>query len=432
MAKSTAFLAIFALGIGTASSLMGDATLYTVLPTHPADAGIALASVGVILSINRVIRLVTNGPAGWLYDRVLDRRIIFLASLVIGAVSTALYAISSSFEPFFFARLLWGAAWSGIWVGGNAIVLEMAPENARGRWVGIYQVWFFFGSAVGSFLGGVLTDAFGYHNALWIGAAISTLGAFIAAVGLLNHFHLRSPRFSEGRDRDRTHEKSMIAQLQSSDKGVLTGDFVNSISQPSLRITRPRFVFDLRAISPQLWAVIASHGINRLVVAGVVTSTLGLLIRDLRGDAFGVASITGALLATRTLVSLGSAGIFGEWSDRRSSRWGLLLSGLVMGAAGILLFAISDWFAFLAGALVGAVASGSIQSIATSLVGDLSPIAERGRILGIFNTAGDLGSAIGPLAAFALLPITGLGVVFITCAALMAGNATWVIVLKKT
>jgi MFS family permease len=393
------FSAIFSLGIGTALSLMGDATLYAVLPTHPGDAGIALASVGVILSVNRIIRLVTNGPAGWLYDRVRDRRVIFLASLALGVMSTLLYALSPDFASFFFARLLWGAAWSGIWVGGNAIVLEMAPEGERGRWVGIYQVWFFFGSSLGSLFGGVLTDAFGYRPTLWIGAIISALGAIIAAIGLLNHFHLRDKK---------------------------------PASQPYTPKPRWSIVPDLRALSPRLWAVIAAHGVNRLVVAGVVTSTLGLLIQNLRGDAFGVASLTGGLLAARTLISLASAGIFGEWSDRIGSRWGLLALSLAMGAVGIFVFAIPDWFAFLLGAFVGALASGSIQSLATALIGDLSAATERGRHLGIFNTAGDLGSAIGPLAAFALLPITGLDAVFVVCAALMVGNAVWVLFVKRS
>ncbi len=76
------------LGLGTALSLMGDATLYTVLPTHAAEAGIALAAVGIILSANRFIRLFLNGPAGYAYDRS-PRRRLFIPALFIGALSTA-------------------------------------------------------------------------------------------------------------------------------------------------------------------------------------------------------------------------------------------------------------------------------------------------------------------------------------------------------
>ncbi len=373
---------------------MGDATLYTVLPTHFTDAGIVLASVGIILSVNRLIRLVTNGPAGWLYDRAWNRRALFVASLAVGALSTAMYAVSAGFEILFIARLIWGIAWSGIWVGGNAIVLEMASEGERGRWVGIYQVWFFFGGALGALLGGVLTDAFGYQSSLWIGAIISVFGATIAAVGLVNHHHLSNER---------------------------------AVAEKNVSPTRFHLTPNLRATPPAMWAAIAAHGVNRMAASGVVTSTLGLLIQNLRGDLVGVASITGGLLAGRTFISLASAPIAGVWSDRIGSRWGLLAISLFLGGAGMVVFVFPDMLAVLIGALLGAIASGSIQSLATSIVGDLSADKHQGRNLGVFHTAGDLGSAIGPLAAFALLPITGLSTVFIVCALLMLANALWAI-----
>ena len=54
------------LGFGTAISLLGDATLYTVLPnpTIAAQVGVSLAMVGILLGANRAIRLLLNGPMG--------------------------------------------------------------------------------------------------------------------------------------------------------------------------------------------------------------------------------------------------------------------------------------------------------------------------------------------------------------------------------
>jgi hypothetical protein len=59
------------LGIGLALSLLGDATLYAVLPSPEiaAQAGLSLVMVGFLLGINRLVRLVFNGFAGWVYDR---------------------------------------------------------------------------------------------------------------------------------------------------------------------------------------------------------------------------------------------------------------------------------------------------------------------------------------------------------------------------
>ena len=104
---------LFPLGLGTALSLMGDATMYTVLPTHTVDAGVVLGSVGIILGINRGVRLLTNGLAGLAYDRW-PRRRLFITALFIGAISTMVYAATVGFWPLFFGRLLWGVAWSNI------------------------------------------------------------------------------------------------------------------------------------------------------------------------------------------------------------------------------------------------------------------------------------------------------------------------------
>ena len=56
------------IGIGLGLSLLGDATLYAVLPSAniAVQAGVSLAMVGLILGVNRLVRIVFNSPAGWL------------------------------------------------------------------------------------------------------------------------------------------------------------------------------------------------------------------------------------------------------------------------------------------------------------------------------------------------------------------------------
>src|SRR3990170_977576 len=60
------------IGLGIVLSLLGDATLYTVLPDPgiAAAAGISLSVVGVVLGLNRLVRLAFNPAAGVLYDRL--------------------------------------------------------------------------------------------------------------------------------------------------------------------------------------------------------------------------------------------------------------------------------------------------------------------------------------------------------------------------
>ncbi len=99
------------LGFGTAISLLGDATHYTVLP-HPdisAQLGITLSMVGLLLGANRAVRLLLNGPIGILYDR-LPRRGLLVSALSLGAGSSIFYALGSGFWPLFLGRVLWGLA----------------------------------------------------------------------------------------------------------------------------------------------------------------------------------------------------------------------------------------------------------------------------------------------------------------------------------
>ena len=121
------------LGIGLALSLLGDATLYVVLPSPEIaqQAGLTLAMVGFLLGINRLVRLLFNGLAGGIYDR-LPRRPLMIISLGIGTISTAIYAVGSGLFILTVGRVLWGLAWSGIWVGANSMTLDVSNDLNRG------------------------------------------------------------------------------------------------------------------------------------------------------------------------------------------------------------------------------------------------------------------------------------------------------------
>jgi len=386
---------LFPLGLGTALSLMGDATLYTVLPTHSAEIGIALGGVGIILGVNRAVRLFLNGPAGLAYDRY-PRRRLFLPALFVGALSTAIYAATRGFWPLFTGRLLWGLAWSGIWVGGSTMILDVTRAGDRGRWTGLYQTWFFLGTALGSLGGGVLTDWLGYTATMWIGAALTALG------GLVAWFLLPETRgVRETAGATQTDERS-----------------TSNPDPPPADVKRPR----LRA-NGELWFAVSLQGVNRFAISGVLSATMGLLVQDhlqLAGTAIGVATLTGILMAGRTLLSMGAAPLAGALSDRMGSRWTIIAWGLAAGMVGMVLLAWGVPVGILAGVLVVAVSRGNIRSLTTTLTGDLVSHAQRGRAIGLLSTASDFGSAIGPSVAYALLPWIGLRGVYLLCAALFA------------
>jgi hypothetical protein len=163
------------------------------------------------------------------------------------------------------------------------------------------------------------------------------------------------------------------------------------------------------------------QGINRFAISGVLGATLGLVVQEHWQSArwrLGVATLTGALAAGRTLFSMAAAPLAGTASDWVGSRWKVLGWGLGVGVASMALMAWGVPAAILVGVSLGAVTSGSVQGLTSALAGDLAGQAQRGRAVGLVNTAGDLGSALGPPIAYALLPGMGLPGVYLLCAGL--------------
>jgi MFS family permease len=379
-----------AVGIGIGLSLFGDATLYTVLPdpSIAAQAGVSLAMTGILLGINRLVRILFNGPAGYLYDR-LPRRKLMIGSLLIGAFSTLIYALGSGAVVMLIGRILWGAAWSGIWIGSSAIILDIANDQDRGWVNGRLHMWFYLGVAVSSFAGGLFTDLFTYRGGLLVSTGLALIGTFIWFIFL-----------------PETRPKILKTRTVSpGTKGIL--DFPWKIILP---------------ISVPLFAM-------RFVFAGVLNATTILWMNQYLdgglqlGTGFiPLATLTGGFVAVRVLVSLISAPPVGALSDRLGRRWGVLAVLLLIGMLGIFVMSLPQVILAVTGALIASLTAGGAPSLAGALIGDQAPPEQQGRTLGAVYSIADLGSAIGPVFALWLIPIIEIGPVY-RIAALIYGLA---------
>lgn len=359
------------LGIGTAVSLLGDATLYTVLPNPQiaAQAGVSLGMVGVLLGANRAVRLLLNGPIGAVYDR-LPRRGLLAASLVVGTLANISYAVGYGFWPLFAGRLLWGLAWALLWIGGNAVVLDISTDEDRGSNSGKYQMWFLFGVAASSFAGGLFTDLLGFRGAMWLTTGV--IGS--AAVLWLFAFPETRPVVAEN------HPEI------SYDRG--------DIGVP--------WIFALRAGLPVF--------VSRFVGWGVLAATMILWLEGFIGGSLRagsldlpLATVTGAVTALTMLFSMTAAPAAGWLSDRLGQRWRVLAVSVLVGAVGIFLMSgkVIGWAVL--GVFLAQVTGGSVETLVPAITGDQVGKAARGKALGMIYTFGDLGSTLGPPAALGLL-----------------------------
>jgi MFS family permease len=92
---------------------LGDALIYVVLPLYPAAFGVETASVAILLSVNRVIRIIGYGWVSPL-SRRFGANTLTAAACAAAALSTLAYGLFTGFALLFAARLVWGATFGVI------------------------------------------------------------------------------------------------------------------------------------------------------------------------------------------------------------------------------------------------------------------------------------------------------------------------------
>ncbi len=359
----------FLVALATAFSLLGDQALYSVLPVIHSDLGLSALQVGLLLSVNRWIRLLTNEFAHRLATRHAPAYLL-PAALLLGAFTTALYAMSSAFTVLLLARMLWGLAWSFIRHVGVGAVMHSVPVHEAGRAMGFYNGVSRAGSVAGLFGGALIVDGVGYHTAMLILAGISLLGVPLA----LKAFATPLPTAIE--------QSSAVARW------------------PLLLLG-----CSLGAVGP-----------------GFVMSTLGASIASYREttDWMPAASLTGAVLATRYLLDSIAASWLGGWFDqlgfRRATTVFLGLGAIVLGFAALqptlILFIGLIVLFFVTTTALHAGVAGSASKLGSGAFAR-------------YATANDLGAALGPLAAWIMIgqlhdPFASLLVGAVVCAATIA------------
>ncbi|HEY0569462.1 MAG TPA: hypothetical protein VGD13_15235 [Xanthobacteraceae bacterium] len=88
----------------------GDTVIYVVLPLYALAFGFDAVTVGVLLSVNRVVRILGYGWVAPL-ARAYGTNVLTAAACAAAAVSTLAYGLLSGFVWLFIARMIWGAAW---------------------------------------------------------------------------------------------------------------------------------------------------------------------------------------------------------------------------------------------------------------------------------------------------------------------------------
>ncbi len=368
---------------------MGGGVAFPTLPTLGPIVGISPFFVGLILSVNRFTRLVVNTPAGQVLDSVGTRRPM-IAGFAVQGLAPFGYVLglrvgggAEAAAVFLAARILWGLGSAFVFVGAFSTVTHVTTAENRGKWIGYMRGGQSLGFPAGLVLGGIVTDAYGYAVAFGVAGAAGLLAAVVATAVLPNV--------------NSAVEASSLRELP----GIVRAD-------------------------PRIAAVGTVNLVVRFLFAGVLLSTAVLYAREY-GVTIGLLSATGVSGVVMAVTVLGSSTatvVVGRFSDGLANRALVAVPALGVLAVGFALLALLPGLGLpLLGGVVAAVALiglgvGGSNPPLMAYLGDVSPGDGVGKLGGVYNAFGDLGSTLGPLVALPLVRRVGFAAEYLACAGL--------------
>ena len=340
-----------------AFSLLGDQALYAVLPIHFKTLGLFPYQVGILLSANRWIRLITNHLAERITVRVSTRWVMPLV-LTVSALLCVIYGLGYPFPTILGARLLWGLCWSFLRQIGIMTSVGRMTKQSAGKAVGFYTGISRIGSVVGCFIGALLYDIAGYASTFVILGIATFLGA---PLGYASQKDIQTPKPVSKPQRAGGNGKNI---------GILIF-----------------FGFVVGCVGP-----------------GLVMSTLGFILKNQFGSAvsagtalIGVATLNGFLLASRHIIGTLGAPFFGAFVDWIGYRKGAFICFTTstitlvtaMTAQGVMLLLSMILLFFISAAIAMVLLSAKAATSGS-------------RTYASFATALDLGAAVGPIVGWTI------------------------------
>jgi MFS transporter, DHA1 family, multidrug resistance protein len=296
---------------------VGFASIFPFLPFYVEDLGSSTGMSieflsGLVYSSQAFTMMIASPIWGVVADRY-GRKLMVERTMFGGAAILLLMAFVVSAEQLVLLRAIQGLI-TGTVAAANALLASVTPRRQMGYAMGLLQVGFGTGIAVGPLIGGATADAYGYNVAFYITAAMLFLAGLMVGVGIRENFDPQAVKAQK-----------------------LPGFFSmwREMSSPGLGITfMTRFLTNL--------------GPN------MIFPILPFFIQTLMVDAGNLNTFTGLVQGVSSAFTTISAIFLGRLGDRTSHRSVLIVCVLVLaGLYGLQGFSTASWHLLVIQALVG-------------------------------------------------------------------------------
>ena len=277
---------------------------------------------------------------------------------------------------------------SGTMAAASALAASCVPRDKVPFAMSLVMAAMFGGNTAGPLLGGILADAFGYKATFLLTGAVVSAGGLIVIL-------------------------------------VVRENFTRPAQPQPISFAGPLRIAMSRQMLPYLMAVCALH-----VGPQMISPIISLFVREL-DPAGPAATASGLAFCVMGVVAALSSFVAGRLAKRFDMRTMLVVSCI---GAGLLYLppmlstTVAQLILFMA---ITGLLKGGLMVSSNALVGLGMPLAQQGIAYGLVQSAGALGSGIGPILGGSLAPFVGFRPIFAAAAAIFLLTAIAIVYLLR-
>jgi MFS family permease len=332
---------------------LGYGMIIPAIPLFAKTFQVNNAQIGAIISAFALARFAMGLPAGKLIDIFGERR-VQTAGLLLVAVSTFASGLAMSYWQLLTYRALGGIGSVMFSVSASSLLMRSVDDSIRGRAQSTYNGGFLIGGIAGPAVGGIL-------SVISLRVPFFVYAFTLVCAALVTSFFLSEKRFGIS-----------IKNKQDPEDRILLKDALKSY--PFL-------------------AAMAISFLTNWVLFGLRNSILPLFAEE----QLGVSTTTLGLGFTVAAIVQGIALVYvGKLSDFRGRKFALMIGSftLLSGVATIIIS--SNWWYYMLAMVLFGIGGAFEGTGASAVVGDLFG-GKGGRVIALFQMAGDFGNIISPV-----------------------------------
>ncbi|WP_425547677.1 MFS transporter [Brevibacterium daeguense] len=407
---------------------IGYGIIAPVLPQFAESFGLGVTAATIVVSSFAFFRLISAPAGGSLVNR-LGERPVYVTGLLIVAASTFAVALAQSYWQLLLFRALGGLGSTMFTVSAMALIVRLAPENARARASGLYATAFLLGNIAGPVVGGMMAG-FGMRVPFVVYAVALVIAAAVVHLRLGRNEQVVAAEESsadpDGTDADRTAFDGTDAD--GTDPEAPAGESTAPAAVPTTLADEPgaRPVMRFR----EAWqdsayrAALFSGAVHGWTSMGIRVALYPLFALHVLGAGAAVSGLALTVFAAGNAVAVM---VVGRFADVRGRRPFILMGLVILGLSTIALGFSTSIPVFFALSVVAGVGAGLLNPAQQATVADVVGSRRSGGIvLSRYQMAIDTGAIFGPVIAGALAEGFGYSMAFVVSGALpLVAFAIW-------